>query len=499
MNKRDLLLLVLISAFVLGSRIACMESAPLLYDSGNFFLAADDYNISQDRPHLPGYFLHVQSIKFFRLFMEPMHANVAPSIVWQVLGCALLYMLARRYADERTSLFIALFVATNPFVWFFGCTSEVYSFDLFFSCMLIVLASKRQTLLVTPVLMAIALGVRQSSPILLLPLYFWLWISFTRHKAIPLQSIVLSHIAALIVLCLWLFPMIQSCGGIQEYLSLFHTHNPMMKSTIAQNITVMTSYAMYALPALAILYGYVFYTSGIAVVVRSFPDSRLLGSIGFWFLIPVAFFAIEFYGKGYFLLSFAALPLLVTHRVKTVPTFVLSGLITLQVLLFLFTPIITSTADIWVSSEHSHSTSVSKALLRVRSVYAPVFSEVQYLNSAHTFADSVLQNNNKRYILVDPTYPISSRALQARHPAQTFVTLLVRENGQLQFHHNRDIYIGGSLRNVLDSGIVLTTHDFTARYSNGLLKTIQQSQNLCACVALQSDSTSLLYKTLFVH
>ncbi|MBL7976633.1 MAG: hypothetical protein JNJ85_17090 [Candidatus Kapabacteria bacterium] len=495
MTKRDLSITVFIAIITLLMRVACMEHAPLLYDSGNFFLAADDFNIAQDRPHLPGYYLHVYTIKLFRFVVEPFAANVAPSIMWSALGCAVLYLLARRFTGTRESLFVTLLIATNPLVWFFGCTSEVYSFDLFFSVTLLYVGLHPRLLLATPLLMAFALGVRQSSPVLLLLVYIWLWVSPYRTEQIPIKYIVVSHVLAGILLCAWLLPMLNTCGGLQAYIALYHTHNPLTQAGIMQNIVVMASYAVYTMPAFVVLYIWIYAKASPSA---KSSDKTLTMALRLWLVIPVGFFALEFYGKGYFLLCIATLPLFVIHRLRTVPVWGLIGIVAMQVLVFVFAPTQNTNADIWVRTGMSQSSATSKVVQRVRSVYAPVYSQLHYMNSAHTFADSVLLHNKQPYVFVDPTFPLSSRALQAHHPEQTFVTLLVRENGKLQFHHHRDIHISEGLRSVLDSCIILTTANFTQRYGIGYFTELQQYNNLQICTTNNTDSTALLYNNLFV-
>ncbi|MFM2133279.1 MAG: hypothetical protein RL156_560, partial [Bacteroidota bacterium] len=49
------LLVVLLG--ILGSRLLFVESSPSSWDASSFYLAATDFNIAADRPHLPGYYL----------------------------------------------------------------------------------------------------------------------------------------------------------------------------------------------------------------------------------------------------------------------------------------------------------------------------------------------------------------------------------------------------------------------------------------------------------
>ena len=54
------------------------------------------------------------------------------NILYSAAAMGLLFLLLTRWFDTKFSILITLLTMTNPMVWYYGCVTEIYAFDLFF-------------------------------------------------------------------------------------------------------------------------------------------------------------------------------------------------------------------------------------------------------------------------------------------------------------------------------------------------------------------------------
>jgi 4-amino-4-deoxy-L-arabinose transferase-like glycosyltransferase len=88
------------------------------WDSVNFALALDDFDVTRHRPHPPGYPLYIAAGKFAQVFVAD-HA-AALTLVSALAGAAvasMVYLLDRRYEDRSAALCATLIMALSPLFW----------------------------------------------------------------------------------------------------------------------------------------------------------------------------------------------------------------------------------------------------------------------------------------------------------------------------------------------------------------------------------------------
>jgi len=88
------------------------------WDSVNFALALDDFDVTRHRPHPPGYPLYIAAGKFAQVFVAD-HA-AALTLVSALAGAAvasMFYLLDRRYEDRSVALSATLIMALSPLFW----------------------------------------------------------------------------------------------------------------------------------------------------------------------------------------------------------------------------------------------------------------------------------------------------------------------------------------------------------------------------------------------
>src|SRR5712671_4258610 len=103
------------------------------WDSVNYALALQQFNIYQDQPQLPGYILYVALGKVINYFVANANVTyVGLSIVSSAVAVLVLYVLASEMFDETVGLWASLFLLTSPLFWFNGEIALPYCLDLAF-------------------------------------------------------------------------------------------------------------------------------------------------------------------------------------------------------------------------------------------------------------------------------------------------------------------------------------------------------------------------------
>lgn len=110
--------LVLLTLLCLGSRLIVL--APVLegWDSVDFALALDHYDIKRYQPHFPGYPVYIfLSWLCHVLVRDPVTAVILPGALLGALTLIPLYALAHRLFNSRVALLTALLFLVNPACW----------------------------------------------------------------------------------------------------------------------------------------------------------------------------------------------------------------------------------------------------------------------------------------------------------------------------------------------------------------------------------------------
>lgn len=193
----------------------------LLYhwDSVNFTLALQHFDVRLHQPHPPGYLLYVAlGWLVNRLIADPNAAYGAVSVLFSGLAVVVLYLLGREMFGDGAGLAAALFALTSPAVWFYGEVALTYILEAGFVTAIAwaayrALRGETRWIWVTTVLLAIAGGIRQTTLVLFVPL--WL---LTLWKGTWRVRVGAGVLLGLLVLA-WLVPTILLSGGLAGYLA----------------------------------------------------------------------------------------------------------------------------------------------------------------------------------------------------------------------------------------------------------------------------------------
>ena len=214
--------LVLLTLLCLGSRLIGLSPVLEGWDSVDFALALDHYDIKRYQPHFPGYPVYIFLSWLCRfLVRDPATAVILPGALLGSLTLVPVYALARRLFNARVAMLTALLFVVNPACWLQAEKAFSDASGLFFVMAAVYLGcracdsdAKPYHLFLGSLLLGLGLGVRLSyAPLLLswaaLLLYLY-WHSDSRRGALSDGGYGL-----IIGLCLWLAPQLALTGGIE--------------------------------------------------------------------------------------------------------------------------------------------------------------------------------------------------------------------------------------------------------------------------------------------
>lgn len=217
----DSKLVLLLFAITIVTRIPFASNMLYHLDSVQYALGIDHYNLSMHQPHPPGYFLYVMLGKLVNYVVhDPNRAFVLLSILFSGLAVVAVYQLGRELFDRQTALLAALLALTSPNLWFHGEVAMNYVVEAFTSTAIALLCwqvarGKEDRIWLLATVLAVAGGIRQNTPVFLLPLVLY-----------SVRNVPIRKIAAAVLLCAgitlcWVIPMVLMTGGLNEYIGAF--------------------------------------------------------------------------------------------------------------------------------------------------------------------------------------------------------------------------------------------------------------------------------------
>lgn len=520
LRKGDFLLAGMLGCATVLSRLLIFPGGDsgFSYDDGNFALAARSFSLVDTRPHLPGYYLHVQLIRAVDMASgTPFSAMALLAVCYSGLAAILLYKLLRKWGDSRDAALGTLLVVSNPLVWFYGCVPEIYAFDLFFSVALVYAGLSPRAIYGLPLLAALGGGIRPSSPVLLLPLYGYLWFRFKPDPRFSWKGFLLAHLVGLVALLTWLLPMLNSAGGLSEYLRLYKTHNPVLKISFLQNGFQLSSYTVFLTPPFIITAAWLtvnYFRRGggrLKVGPVSACDRTFIHIVLWWVIPPLLFFIIYHYSKGYFMLCAAGMLLIILPllRRKSFGKPVLTAIIVGQILLFLLLPYRRPDVAVYMGPETRRLSLAQVWLQRTLSHYLMARMHLDALKEFSKVVGDIIDRRNsdpspllqRPYLMLDPTCPVSVRALQAKYPGVTFAVLLLRQSNVYALHRDLSSADQTGVADMLSSAIILGRSDFVDNYLKDF-SLDQQSLGTWTCYGFekrQAQEAARRLDSLFVR
>ncbi|HZD23885.1 MAG TPA: glycosyltransferase family 39 protein [Acidimicrobiia bacterium] len=191
------------------------------WDSVNFALGVETFNLETHQPHPPGYLGYVLLGRLIDWIVgDPVVALTAISIVAGAVATAGIYLLAIRIVSERAALIAAGLFGTSPLVWYYSEVALTYIVEVALALPLAILVlearrhRRESLLLAAAVLLALMGAVRQTSLMLFLPLLVYGALAFPAKVRIRV-GVTLGGLVTI-----WLIPLLVMSGGPLNYLRL---------------------------------------------------------------------------------------------------------------------------------------------------------------------------------------------------------------------------------------------------------------------------------------
>lgn len=301
-----------------------------MWDSANFALALDHYDVTQHRPHPPGYFFFVAVGRvLLPLAGDANTALVMEALIFSALAVVALYVLARTMYGETVGLWAALLLLGSVTFWSFGGIALAYPSLAFFSTLVALLAYrvlclKEDRLLLLAGAYSLGGGFRPELMLFLGPLF-----GLCLLRAPWRRSALAVGVAAL-GCALWLVPTVTLSGGIEAYLGVLSAYSgtevldrysvlrrglPALINNTGDTIAY-TFYALYgtALLAPGAALGWIARWRGSGADAQEAGEERKLGFLVLWMAPMVLFYLIIHIGYAGYVFSFLPALLLALAR-----------------------------------------------------------------------------------------------------------------------------------------------------------------------------------------
>ncbi len=211
---------IALGLFLLGIVTRVPFRSRMLYhwDSVNFALGLEHYDVYLHQPHPPGYFLYVMVGRLFSFLAGDANAGLVwLSIIATGLAAAAIFGVGQALWDRQTGILASLLLLTSPLFWFHGEVALSYTVEAVFVLTVALLCYRHLTgaddrLWLSAIVLGIAGGFRQNTMLFLLPLWAAAAWRFRWRRLVGAT-------AALALTCLaWVLPMLALSGGPTRYL-----------------------------------------------------------------------------------------------------------------------------------------------------------------------------------------------------------------------------------------------------------------------------------------
>lgn len=212
--------LIGLALFGVLTRIPFIGSTFYHWDSINFALALEEFDLANAQPHPPGYLLYVLLGRLVALLGMDAHLTLVwISVVASGLAVACLYLLGAEILPRREALAASLLLASSPLFWFYGVLALPHSLD----CLVVIFTvwllyrlwvGESELALPAAIVLGVAGGLRPQTQVFLLPLALYAARGLSaKKKAAAFAGLLITNLA-------WFVPLILWSGGIAAYLRM---------------------------------------------------------------------------------------------------------------------------------------------------------------------------------------------------------------------------------------------------------------------------------------
>lgn len=232
------------------------------WDSVNFALALEHFDVRLHQPHPPGTFvLYILFGRFFNSFFDDGNLSlVTVSMVATGFAAAVIFLLASAWFDNRRAIIISLVMLSSPLIWFQGEVALSYMLEFFWSLLIVYTCLKEKeasktSLFVSALSIGLAGGIRPNTPFFLFPLWLAVLVSGLRKRRYTAKDALAALALVTLGVSLWAVPMIKMSGGLFAYWDTLnwwrkqHVESSVTAPGIALHLARLSVFISYALGA----------------------------------------------------------------------------------------------------------------------------------------------------------------------------------------------------------------------------------------------------------
>jgi hypothetical protein len=252
----------LLAAIFTGSlllRLPFRSGSLVNWDSVNFALGTQAFDLAHHQPHPPGYIGYVLlGAALNHITQDPVTSLTMLSIVAGALASVMLYLLGSQFMPRPYAAIAAVLFALSPLVWYYSEVPLTYSVEVALALAFLWTGYRARAgasfkfLIAATLLLALLGAVRQSGGFLLLPLWAYLvWAFPWRVRYQALAVLVLANLA-------WLAPLLWMAGGPIAY----------FQESTKLTGAVVTPLSIFALSVWGLLRNFTLVSAGILVGIN---------------------------------------------------------------------------------------------------------------------------------------------------------------------------------------------------------------------------------------
>lgn len=425
--KNAPLKIFILALIILISRIIFIEPTGVYQsvDPIHYILGSENFDLSNNFPHLPGSILYCKLIKTFNIFFDQYHTSLLViNILWLVASIPFAYKIFEKYKIKYINLSL-IFVYSIPSVWFFTSITEIYAFDLFFSVFLIYLLSEKKYFFLAPIIFTAGTGYRQSSGVLLAPYFIYSLRLYVKNYKID-RKLIISLVLSFFIIMIWLFPLIKNAGGLFDYLELYQNNNPLPNLSFSKNLVQMVSYGSYFFISLLFFVGKINKSKNFIDLLVSYLPALL-------------FFILFHYNKGYFMLIVFPISLHLILIFKPSRKRIFLATI-LNFIIYLFLPANNSSYYNKIDSEHRP---VGRLEMQIERLFGGYSASRDRIFARQSVFLDVKNINWKEPLICDPSLPIHCKLFA--------YTMKLDTCYYLSTNNNLEIYILDNFKNKISN------------------------------------------------
>ena len=302
------------------SRIPFRSEYLFAWDSANYALALDQYNVAFHQPQPPGYPLYVATAWMLRLVIGEANASyVTLSIVASGFAVMMLVLVGARLFDRTTGIFAGCVLATSALFWGQGEVAYPYALLAAFSTSgawvsLKVASDKnrsRQWAITAAIVLGIGSGYRSEVTPFLAPVLLWAILTHPSAWWTRLTTLVTAGSIGGAVIVAWYLPMVIATGGWEVYQQATGGYY----AYFIQSTSGLGKHLLGVLENLRALVNYTYAGLGPAILLLvldlgvRFRPTRLASDpatrfVAIWVAPPLAFYVLVHLGNPGYILTF---------------------------------------------------------------------------------------------------------------------------------------------------------------------------------------------------